>query len=247
MYTSGWPKNQNKCWYRIGSPPPAGSKKEVLKLRSSNNMVIPPARTGRASKSKMAVINTDQTNNGIFSIVMAGERILMIVEMKLIAPRMDETPAICKEKIVKSTLGPLWAKYWERGGYTVHPVPAPCSLMVPLVISKKEGGRSQNLKLFIRGNAISGAPIINGTNQFPNPPIRIGITKKKIIMKACLVTITLYIWSSLRIDPGCLSSDRIIKLREVPTVAAQRPKIKYRVPMSLWFVENIHRRRGVRF
>jgi len=45
--------------------------------------------------------------------------------------------------------------------------------------------------LFIRGNAISGAPIIKGTNQFPNPPIRIGITMKKIITKACAVIITL--------------------------------------------------------
>ena len=24
MYTSGWPKNQNRCWNMIGSPPPAG-------------------------------------------------------------------------------------------------------------------------------------------------------------------------------------------------------------------------------
>lgn len=45
--------------------------------------------------------------------------------------------------------------------------------------------------LFIRGNAISGIPIINGTNQFPNPPIIIGITIKKIIKNACAVTITL--------------------------------------------------------
>jgi len=55
----------------------------------------------------------------------------------------------------------------------------------------REGGRSQNLKLFIRGNAISGAPIIRGINQFPNPPIIIGITIKKIIIKAWAVTITL--------------------------------------------------------
>ena len=45
--------------------------------------------------------------------------------------------------------------------------------------------------LFIRGKAISGAPNINGTNQFPNPPIIIGITMKKIMMKACAVTIVL--------------------------------------------------------
>jgi hypothetical protein len=48
----------------------------------------------------------------------------------------------------------------------------------------RDGGRSQNLILFIRGKAISGAPIIRGTNQFPNPPIMIGITMKKIITKA---------------------------------------------------------------
>lgn len=45
--------------------------------------------------------------------------------------------------------------------------------------------------LFNRGNAISGAPIIKGTNQFPKPPIIIGITIKKIIMKAWAVTIIL--------------------------------------------------------
>jgi len=38
--------------------------------------------------------------------------------------------------------------------------------------------------LFNRGNAISGALIIKGINQFPNPPTIVGITMKKIIMKA---------------------------------------------------------------
>lgn len=45
--------------------------------------------------------------------------------------------------------------------------------------------------LFIRGNAMSGAPIMSGTSQFPKPPIMMGITIKKIITKACAVTITL--------------------------------------------------------
>jgi hypothetical protein len=30
-------------------------------------------------------------------------------------------------------------------------------------------------------------------------------------------------------------------LKEVPTVAAQIPKMKYSVPISLWFVEKSHR------
>lgn len=78
-----------------------------------------------------------------------------------------------------------------RGGYTVHPVPAPASTIEDASRSRKDGGRSQKLILFIRGNAMSGAPIIRGTNQFPNPPIMIGMTMKKIITNAWAVTITL--------------------------------------------------------
>lgn len=37
---------------------------------------------------------------------MAGGFILIIVVIKLMAPRIEETPAKCKEKIVKSTEAP---------------------------------------------------------------------------------------------------------------------------------------------
>jgi hypothetical protein len=55
----------------------------------------------------------------------------------------------------------------------------------------KAGGNNQKLKLFKRGKAISGLPINKGTNQLPKPPIKAGITIKKIIIKACPVIITL--------------------------------------------------------
>lgn len=55
----------------------------------------------------------------------------------------------------------------------------------------REGGSNQNLILFIRGNAMSGALSIKGTSQFPNPPIKTGITRKKIIKNAWAVTRTL--------------------------------------------------------
>lgn len=45
--------------------------------------------------------------------------------------------------------------------------------------------------LLSRGKAMSEAPSMRGTSQFPNPPIMIGIIIKKIIMNACAVTITL--------------------------------------------------------
>jgi len=107
-----------------------------------------------------------------------------MVAIKLMAPRRDETPARCKLKIPKSTEGPEWASIPDSGGYTVHPVPTPTSTKAERISRIKDGGRSQKLRLFNRGKLISGAPIRIGTNQFPNPPIAIGITMKKIIRNA---------------------------------------------------------------
>lgn len=90
----------------MGSPPPAGSKKAVFKLRSVNNIVIAPARTGKERSSKTAVITTAHTNNGIRSNRSPFHRILITVVIKFNAPRIDEIPARWSEKIAKSTLGP---------------------------------------------------------------------------------------------------------------------------------------------
>lgn len=153
--------------------------------------MIAPANTGNDSNSRTAVIKTDQTNSGILSILVFLDRMLRMVVMKLIAPRIEDAPARCRLKMAMSTLGALWNRMSERGGYTVHPVPTPAPDSDDEISNIKDGGRSQNLMLFIRGNAMSGAPIIIGTNQFPNPPIIMGITIKKIITKAWAVTIVL--------------------------------------------------------
>ena len=94
IYTSGCPKNQNRCWYKIGSPPPIGSKKEVLKFRSVNSIVNAAARTGSEKASKKEVISTDHANRGRFDHPIPNVFILKIVTMKLIAPRIDDTPAM---------------------------------------------------------------------------------------------------------------------------------------------------------
>jgi len=121
---------------------------------------------------------------------MPFERILMIVVIKLVAPKIDEAPAKCRERIAKSTDGPMWAMFLAKGGYTVHPVPTPLSASIDSK-SDREGRSSHRLRLFRRVNAISGIPSIRGSNQFPKPPINTGITKKKIIKNACAVTIVL--------------------------------------------------------
>lgn len=106
MYTSGCPKNQNKCWYRIGSPPPAGSKNDVFRFRSVRSIVMAPASTGSDRSNRITVKNTAHVNKGIRSRRNPFVRILRTVEIKFTAPKIDEAPAKCSEKIAMSTDGP---------------------------------------------------------------------------------------------------------------------------------------------
>jgi hypothetical protein len=78
--------------------------------------VIPAAKTGKDNNSKKAVIRTDQTNKGIRKYVNPRALIFVIVTIKLIAPIIDEAPAICKLKIARSTAGPEWATIPDNGG-----------------------------------------------------------------------------------------------------------------------------------
>ena len=93
--------------------------------------------------------------------------------------------------------------------------------------------------LFMRGNAMSGAPIISGTNQLPKPPIIAGITGKNTMISPCAVSTTLEsgkVWKEVR----------DARMRQVGEHAERYPadtpapsaKIRYIVPMSLWLVEN---------
>jgi len=55
-------------------------------------MVIAPANTGRDNKSRKAVTRTDHTNRGNLCMVNPGPLILKIVVIKLIEPKIEETP-----------------------------------------------------------------------------------------------------------------------------------------------------------
>ena len=71
-------------------------------------MVIAPASTGSDSSSRNTVTRIDHTNSGMRCSVMPGARMLKMVVMKLIAPRIDEAPARWIERITKSIAGPVW-------------------------------------------------------------------------------------------------------------------------------------------
>lgn len=75
-------------------PPPEGSKKDVLKLRSVSNMVIAPANTGKLVINRTAVTEIAHKRRGRRSkdaSLVVREQIIVV--RKLILPRIDETPA----------------------------------------------------------------------------------------------------------------------------------------------------------
>ena len=86
---------------------------------------------------------------------------------------------------------------------------------------------SQNEMLLRRGKAMSGAPIISGTNQLPKPPISAGMTTKKIMTRPCALTIMLNTVGSVKNwRPGACNSMRIKTESAVPTMPARLAKMR---------------------
>jgi hypothetical protein len=115
----------------------------VLKFQSVNNIVIAEAKTGNDSSSKKDVIRMDQTNKFNLWNLRLFVLMLIIVQIKFIAPNKDAIPAKCKLKIAKSTEPPECDIIPDKGGYTVHPVPTPVSHNIELTSSIKEEGKSR--------------------------------------------------------------------------------------------------------
>ena len=76
-----------------------------------------PASTGRDSNNNTAVIKMAQQNKGILWYAIPWVLIFIIVVIKLIAPNKEETPARCRENIIKSTAPPEWDWIEDKGGY----------------------------------------------------------------------------------------------------------------------------------
>src|SRR3954454_6856189 len=100
------------------------------------------------------------TNSGMRMSDMPGARMLRIVVMMLIDPMIEDAPMMCRAKIAMSIPGPICT---ESGAYKVHPAAvAPPGARNELTNRIAAGGSSQKLQLFMRANAMSGAPISSG-------------------------------------------------------------------------------------
>ena len=70
----------------------------MFRLRSVRSSVIVPAKTGKERSNKIGEVKTAHAKRGIRSKNTLNTRKLLNVIMKLIAPRIEDTPAKCKEK-----------------------------------------------------------------------------------------------------------------------------------------------------
>ncbi len=104
----------------------------------------------------------------------------------------------------------------------------------------KAAGSSQKLKLFIRGRAMSGAPIISGTIQLARPT-KAGITAPNTMISPCMVVIWLKKFGSTSCSPGWNSSARMTMARVPPSRNMAKLNHRYIEPMSLWLVVSTQR------
>ena len=103
-------------------------------------------------------------------------------------------------------------------------------------IMSAAGMSSQKLRLFMRANAMSGAPICSGTIQFAKPT-NAGMIAPNTMISPCIVV---ELVEQLRIEElqaragtarcGCSSAST------PPTMNMVNENSRYIVPMSLWFV-----------
>ena len=178
--------------------------------------MIAPASTGSDSSSRNAVTSIDHTNSGILCSVMPGARMLKIVVMKLIAPRIDDGAgevqrrrAPCPCRRARMLVGRVRTAADRASSRCRRPSP---DEQAEPISSENAGTSSQKLMLFRRGKAMSGAPIISGTNQLPKPPISRRHDREEdhdqAVRRDDRVP-DLAVGDELRC-PGCISSARMI-------------------------------------
>jgi hypothetical protein len=234
MYTSGCPKNQNRCWNRMGFPFPEGSKNDVFMLWSSRIIVIDLASIGKDEISSIRVIMIDHENRFILWILF----LLLFIrdDMMLIDPEIDEIPLKWSDKIVE-LIDELFIV--DRGGYSVHPVLI-LFLVIILIISVIIDGISiHSLRLFSRGKARSGILFMIGMIQFLVLLIVMGIAMKKIIIRACMVIRVLKVELLFMRLLWLFNSIRMIILIDIPIIPDHIPIVMYSSPIVLWLVDMI--------
>src|SRR6476660_2810195 len=106
MYTSGCPKNQNKCCHKYAEPPACGLKNRAPNRRSNSSIASAAVSGGMASRICTLVQNMVQVKNGTLIKVIPGQRMVRIVATKFTPAAMVPTPLTKSPSAQNSTPAP---------------------------------------------------------------------------------------------------------------------------------------------
>src|ERR1700676_172146 len=173
MYTSGCPKNQNKCCHKSGEPPLCpvswpltvtnGTKKLVPTLRSNSSNIPAESSTPNASKPRIAVINQAQQVSGMRIMVMPLARISSVVVIKLSAlinaPMQKSAMLITHKSAPSPSPGPAEGSALSGGDPGQPCSAAPPPTKTPATTTVYPTNVIQNDSMFRTGKAMSAAPI----------------------------------------------------------------------------------------
>jgi hypothetical protein len=123
-YTSGCPKNQNKCCDKIGSPPYAKSKKVVCQCLSNAIIIIAAAKTGViiANILKVKKILIEINGNNILLCRIPGILKVLRVINKFTNETVELIPTKTTPNSNKSCAPkPVYFVLDEKGVINVHP------------------------------------------------------------------------------------------------------------------------------
>lgn len=148
IYTSGCPKNQNRCWKITGFPFPMGLKNIELKLWSKMIIVIPLASTGMDKINSIDVIIIDQQYNDKLFINILFEFIFIIEIVKFIDLKIDDIPFKWRDKMIILIELLFWI---DNGGYNVHPVKILFLINILSINIISDGNNIHILRLLSRG------------------------------------------------------------------------------------------------
>jgi hypothetical protein len=162
MYTSGWPKIQNRCCHSSGSAPASTEKNVAPKLRWKVSRNSATEITGMANTRRNWITTTIQVNTGIRINDIPLARMLRTVVMRLIAPVSEAMPVICRPRAQKST--PLVGEYGRLalGWYMNQPPSAAPPRIHDRLMKSPPKIRAQRPRALRRGKATSRAPIWRG-------------------------------------------------------------------------------------
>ncbi|KAI4833699.1 uncharacterized protein MKS88_000364 [Plasmodium brasilianum] len=145
--------------YTTGSPANVGSKNNVLKCRSDNNIKTPPVKIGNVNNNIIDVINNDHVDTLNIPNVNPFDLKCIIVVMKFKEDIILAIPDTKRPRIITSTAtGDKDIREVLNGGYKVHPVPPPNSAAVDKIINIKAIGCNNKDILLILGYESSGDP-----------------------------------------------------------------------------------------